>query len=315
MVTLAVGQMRAFAPAGRPDILEAVAAGSPVLDAYAITTPSRTCHFLAQIAHESDGFRTTQEYASGAAYEGRRDLGNTRAGDGKRYKGRGLIQLTGRANYRAYGARLGLDLEADPARAAEPELSLRIACEYWQAKGLNALADRDDIVTITRKINGGANGLAGRKAWLAKARKLWGTLPVEAPTSSDEVRELQSDLVALGYDVPVDGRDGPKTKAAVEGVQRQAKILIDGIAGPATRAVIRQRLERRTAAGTPPADKTLIDALKTPEGLATGGGILTTILSAASSPGPLQWAIAAVVVAALAVGIGFLARRLRSAEA
>lgn len=315
MVTLAAGQLRAFAPRGRPDILDAVAAGAPVLDAYAITTPSRVCHFLAQLAHESDGFRTTEEYASGAAYEGRRDLGNTRAGDGKRYKGRGLIQLTGRANYRAYGTRLGLDLEADPARAAEPELSLRIACEYWQAKGLNALADRDDIAAITRKINGGTNGLAGRKAWLAKARKLWGTLPIQRPESSDDVRELQRDLVALGYDVPVDGLDGPKTKAAVESVQHQAKILVDGIAGPATRAAMRERLERRNAAGAPPADKTLIDALKTPEGLATGGGILTTILSAASSPGPLQWAIAAVVVTALAIGIGFLARRLRSAEA
>jgi putative chitinase len=315
MVTITVDQLRRLAPSGRDDILRAVASGGIVLDTYAITTPGRICHFMAQIAHESDGFRTTEEYASGAAYEGRRNLGNTKAGDGKRYKGRGLIQLTGRANYRAYGTRLGLDLEADPARAAEPELSLRVACEYWKAKGLNALADRDDVTGITRKINGGTNGLADRKKYLAKARTLWGAAPVEVPKSDDDVRDLQQDLVALGYDVAVDGSSGPKTTAAIRDVQTQAGIRVDGIAGPATRAAMRERLERRTAAGAPPADKTLIDALKTPEGLATGGGILTTILSAASSPGPLQWAIAAVVVTALAIGIGFLARRLRSAEA
>jgi putative chitinase len=315
MVTITAGQLRALAPGGRPDIIDAVAAGEAVLDAYAITTPSRLCHFLAQIAHESAGFRTTEEYASGSAYEGRRDLGNTRAGDGKRYKGRGLIQLTGRANYRAYGTRLGLDLEADPARAAKPELSLRVACEYWKAKGLNALADRDDIAGITRKINGGTNGLADRKKYLAKARALWSTAPIDTPKSDGEVRDLQQDLAALGYEVTVDGFNGKKTEAAIRAVQKQAGILVDGKAGPATKDAIRKRLDRRTAGGEPPADKTLIDALKTPEGLATGGGILTTILSAASSPGPLQWAIAAVVVAALAIGIGFLARRLRSAEA
>ncbi|QJP14659.1 peptidoglycan-binding protein [Starkeya sp. ORNL1] len=315
MVTITAGQLRTLAPRGRADILDAVARGDAVLAKYAITTPSRLCHFLAQIAHESAGFRTTEEYASGAAYEGRRDLGNVIRGDGIRYKGRGVLQLTGRANYRAYGKRLALDLEGNPEMAAVPAISLQIACEYWKAKGLNALADRDDITGITRKINGGANGLIDRRKYLAKARALWGAAPIETPKSEDEVRELQQDLVALGYELTVDGFDGKKTEAAIRAVQKQAGVLVDGLAGPATKDAIRKRLERRTAGGEPPADKTIIDVLKTPEGMATGGGILTTILGAAANPGPLQWAIAGVVVVALAVGVAYLVRSMRRADA
>ena len=98
-----------------------------VLDDYGINTKLRISHFLAQIAHESAHFRTLEEYASGAAYEGRKDLGNVYKGDGRRYKGRGVIQLTGRANYRKYGKILGIDLENHPERASEPEISLRTA--------------------------------------------------------------------------------------------------------------------------------------------------------------------------------------------
>ena len=123
----------------------------------------RFIHFLAQLAHESGNFRYMEEIASGAAYEGRKDLGNTQAGDGKRYKGRGPIQLTGRANYRKYGQQLGIDFENNPEIVAIPSVGLLVACKFWFDNGLNELADKDDVLTITRRINGGLNGFDDRK--------------------------------------------------------------------------------------------------------------------------------------------------------
>jgi hypothetical protein len=102
-------------------------------------------------------------------YEGRRDLGNTQPGDGKRFKGRGPIQVTGRANYRKYGAKLSLNLEANPELAATPEVGFRIAGLYWADRGLNALADLRDFKTITRRINGGLNGFADRQRYYERA--------------------------------------------------------------------------------------------------------------------------------------------------
>jgi putative chitinase len=141
------------------------------LEAYEIHTRLRIAHFLGQICHESAGFRTTEEFASGAAYEGRKDLGNVKKGDGRRYKGRGLLQLTGRANYAEYGKALGVVLENNPTMAAEPALSLRIACEYWKRRKLNADCDRDDIRATTRKINGGLNDLEDRSNYIRKAKE------------------------------------------------------------------------------------------------------------------------------------------------
>lgn len=130
----------------------------------------RLAHFMAQLIHESGSFRYMEEIASGAAYEGRADLGNTQAGDGKRYKGRGPIQITGRANYKEYGRRIGIDIENHPEIAAMPSIGLHLALEYWKTKGLNAAADADDVLTITKRINGGTNGLADRKSHLAKIK-------------------------------------------------------------------------------------------------------------------------------------------------
>lgn len=143
----------------------------------AIDTPLRQAHFLAQIGHESGELRFREELASGAAYEGRADLGNAQPGDGPKYKGRGLIQLTGRANYGAYGQALGQekDLLKKPERVAEDAaLCVDAAGWFWERRKLNELADRDDLIGITRRINGGTNGLDDRKRLLQRAKSLLG---------------------------------------------------------------------------------------------------------------------------------------------
>lgn len=147
-----------------PDLNAAMEAGS-------INTPERQAAFIAQLAHESGEFRYVEEIASGDAYEGRRDLGNTHPGDGRRYKGRGYIQLTGRANYHAAGFALGLDLEQNPELAAKTDVALKAAVWFWNSRGLSKLADAGDMEGITRKVNGGLNGLGSRLAYWHRALK------------------------------------------------------------------------------------------------------------------------------------------------
>ncbi len=138
-----------------------------------INTPLRMAHFLAQIAHESAEFRYSEEIADGEAYEGRPDLGNTQPGDGKRFKGRGLIQLTGRFNYKRYGQARGKDYTTETGAvllATDPETAVDVSCWFWSENGLNRLADQDDIKAVTKIINGGYNGLEERKAKLVRAK-------------------------------------------------------------------------------------------------------------------------------------------------
>ena len=126
-----------------------------------INTPDRIAAFLAQLAHESGEFRYMEELADGSAYEGRADLGNVLPGDGPRFKGHGPIQITGRANHRACGGYLGLDLEANPLLLTRPEYGTASAVWFWtQGNGridLNLLADRGWFKAITKVINGGLN--------------------------------------------------------------------------------------------------------------------------------------------------------------
>jgi putative chitinase len=156
---------------------------------FAIDAAARAAAFLAQLAHESAQFRFMEEIWGPTPAQRRYEpatelatrLGNTEAGDGHRFKGRGPIQITGRANYRRFGDLLSLDLIADPERAADPAVAFRVAGLFWSKKGLNELADRataDAFREITRRINGGFNGLAERERFYATARTV---LAVTAP--------------------------------------------------------------------------------------------------------------------------------------
>jgi predicted chitinase len=159
---------------------------------FSIDAPARMAAFLAQLAHESAQLRFMEEIWGPTPAQQRYEpqttlatkLGNTDAGDGKRFKGRGPIQITGRANYSRFGDLLSLNLIGDPDRAAAPEVAFRIAALFWAKKGLNELADEgtdDAFREITRRINGGFNGLAERQQFYATARQ---SLGVAAPKAA-----------------------------------------------------------------------------------------------------------------------------------
>jgi predicted chitinase len=144
-----------------------------VMEIYEINTTLRASAFLAQIAHESGELRFMEEIWGPTAQQKKyeppsdlaRTLGNTQPGDGKRYKGRGPIQITGRANYKKYGDLLGVDLEGNPDLAATPQFAFSTAALYWKTRGLNELADVQDFITITKRINGGTTGLNERQRY------------------------------------------------------------------------------------------------------------------------------------------------------
>lgn len=147
----------------------------PFLDAamheFGIVTPEQQAAFLANVAVESGSLRYVAEIADGSAYEGRKDLGNTHPGDGPRFKGRGLLQVTGRANYEKCGKALGVDLIAHPEQLETPALAARSAGWFWHVGNLNGLADQGMFTAICKRINGGVNGLAERKDYWARAKK------------------------------------------------------------------------------------------------------------------------------------------------
>lgn len=218
-----------------------------------IDTPLRLCHFMAQLAHESAHFGVTREFASGAAYEGRSDLGNTQPGDGRKYRGRGLIQTTGRANYRE--ARDDIrrivpeapDFEAEPVTLEEFPWALLSGVSYWRRRNINRHADRDDVIAVTRAINGGLNGLDDRKRYVQKAKAIWmaertttGSNPtVRRGDKGDAVVDLQQELIEAGYRLWADGDFGAHTEEAVQDFQSRHGLESDGVVGARTWAELR----------------------------------------------------------------------------
>ena len=191
---LTVANLRKVAPFARPDILAALVAAIPALEAADIVTANRLHHFIAHVAHETGGlarleenlrysaarlcqvwparfptltaaapFALNPEALANKVYGGR--LGNVLGGDGWRFRGRGGLGTTGRANYRDAG------FEAAPEALADPATALASAILYWRARGLNAAAERDDLNATTRGVNGGLIGLADRRVYLAACRK------------------------------------------------------------------------------------------------------------------------------------------------
>lgn len=145
------------------------------LPAYGIIdTPARLANFLGQACHETGGFRYLREIwgptAAQKRYEGRGDLGNVQPGDGKRFMGRGIFQTTGRANYTTTGQAIGLDLVGNPALLETPDVAVLSACHFWESRHLSQLADQGAEDQITRRINGGTNGINERRAFVAKAK-------------------------------------------------------------------------------------------------------------------------------------------------
>jgi predicted chitinase len=235
---------------------------------FEITSYLREAAFLAQLAHESGELRYMEEIASGSAYEGRADLGNTQPGDGKRYKGRGPIQLTGRANYKRYGDLLALDLVNNPTIAATPQVGFRIAGQYWKLNGLNELADKGlQMVTIKRKgqtqqvpafdaitfkINGGFNGKDDRTKYYNRAKQV-----LNKDDAADASDAVDAGGTAAPPPTPVDAggssspaypgsvlRQGSKG-ANVQTMQQRLSDLgyaltVDGNFGPGTRAALEE---------------------------------------------------------------------------
>lgn len=259
------------------DVLRRVypSANSDVIDRFAapmwasmqrgdINTRLRAAHFIGQIGHETGQFRWLEEIASGEAYEGRVDLGNTEPGDGRRFKGRGLIQLTGRDNYRAFSAAMGLgrELLSDPDQVADdPWLSVEAARWYWGKRQINAMADRDDLRSVTRAINGGMNGYADRLKLMSDAKK---------SLNWAEVRVLQRRLNAHGADLMEDGKFGAQTQSELFLFQdNHDYLLADGIAGEKTWAA----LDREPTVFIDPVDDRPVDIKVIVDGDTTRGPI------------------------------------------
>jgi predicted chitinase len=227
---------------------------------YGIASMMRTAAFVAQLAHESGEFRWMEEIWGPTPAQRRyepltdlsRRLGNTDSGDGKRFKGRGPIQLTGRANYLRFGDLLGIDLMTAPEQAAAPEAAFRVAALYWKSRGLNELADAENFREITRRINGGFNGLADRQKYFERAKAVLATAfeaglpPATRGLAAPAAREVPAEPLTRGFEAirELAPRKRPaKKKAATRKAAAKEK-------PPAAKGVVKKPKTRRASKGT-----------------------------------------------------------------
>lgn len=260
-----LAQLKKFAPNAKTDYLQAIIDGWEHAVAARIDTPLRFQHFMAQIAHESSGFTSlsenmrysgkrlsevfktrnglTPQRAGSLARQGpeaianfvyggewgRKNLGNTQEGDGWLFRGGGFMQTTGRANYTARGKALGMSAEQLAEAVREPGPAFAVACKEWEVRKCNEAADRDDVAGVTKKINGGTNGLADRKEWLQKAKATFKDISKPKVVSGgladrmdrEQVARIQRQLDTLGYHEvgEADGLWGPRTRGALSTFQ------------------------------------------------------------------------------------------------
>jgi len=255
-----------------------------LLPKYGITTERRVAHFLSQCAHESGGFRKLEENLNYSAkalravfgrYFGdapKRDadeyhrqpemianyvymdefrkykMGNVEEGDGWRFRGRGLKQLTGRENYTKFGASIGMTAEEAAEYVATPAGAIESACWFWDNKNLNDIADGDDVKRMTKIINGGSIGLEDRQKRYVHAMKVLGMDAEDLAADDDDIQEILDDIGVLrkgakgegvkimqeALGISADGDFGPGTERALKAWQSANGLVADGIAGPAT---------------------------------------------------------------------------------
>ena len=258
-----------------------------VMPKYGINTERRAAHFISQCAHESNNFRSLQEnlnysekalnavfgrYFGSASHKRnaaeyarnpekianyvymdefrKYKMGNVNEGDGWLFRGRGLKQLTGRENYTRFGATVDMTAEEAAAYVATEKGAVESACWFWDANNLNSIADTDDVVRMTKKINGGNIGLADRQQRYAKAMEVFGNpVSLSEDAGDDDIQEILDDIGVLrkgakgegvkmmqeALGISADGDFGPGTERGFKGVAVSKMVLVaDGIAGPAT---------------------------------------------------------------------------------
>lgn len=228
--TVSTQTLSRISPRARADIVESMISNWDLAKKSGIVGANRTEHFIAQLATETGGFRFLSENLNYSAIRLRQifpsrvsedkaaelahqpvkianwvygnRLGNHLPSDGWTYRGSGLIQLTGRANFRSRGSELKLRLEEEPELARNPLGAFQTAVAFWKARGISVLADRDDIVSVRKAINGGSNGLAETRIWLIRVRKYLNprTSGFESPElSADEQSAVVDRLKTLGF--------------------------------------------------------------------------------------------------------------------